>query len=371
MGQKINKISPITKQSCYASSKTSAATSEIPALQIAGRDVVENTLEKTESPGGGNGSESQSGLCRFLQILGPGLMVCFADTDGPCLITAASSGSEFGYSLLLTQLVLIPILYAAQELTVRLALVTGKGLTELVKDTYGTKSAWLAVVLLVVTCVGAVISEFSAIIQVGNLWNIPPIISILIPMVILVGLVFVGGFRTVEKIGVALGACQLIFIPMMFMCGVDFGKLVAGLGEFHFGTPRWIELLAANIGAVIMPWMLYYQQSACVQRKMTISDYKYAKLDTAIGATLTQLVMSSMVVCMAATKFVTNPGQLDKLDQVLEAMEGPISPLTAKILLSFGTVGASLVAAIVVTICPAWSLCEAIGIERTLDKPYK
>jgi Mn2+/Fe2+ NRAMP family transporter len=134
---------------------------------------------------------------KLMKTLGPGLMVCLADTDGASLITAASSGAEFQFTLVSCELILIPILYWAVELSVRLAAVTGKGLTELVKEHYGDKVALLAVVVLAITCLGAIISEMSCIAQVGMMWDIPAWVSALCIFGLLLGIGIVGSYRQV------------------------------------------------------------------------------------------------------------------------------------------------------------------------------
>ncbi len=132
---------------------------------------------------------------RLCNIVGPGLMVCLADTDGGCLITAAQSGTMFGYSLLGIQIVLIPVLFAAQELTVRLTLSTKMGLTELIKLRYGQGVAVLSYVSLLVSCVGAMISEISCISQVGLLWGIGPALSAIMVAACLMIIVLIGSYR--------------------------------------------------------------------------------------------------------------------------------------------------------------------------------
>jgi len=333
---------------------------------------VESYCDSLECGTGEIWSQEAPKKASFWSILGPGLMVCLADTDGPCLITAAQSGAAYGYSLVLCQLVLIWVLYVAQELTVRLALCTGKGLTELVRETHGKIPAWIACIVLLVACLGALVSEFSAIAQVGALWGCPAWACSLIMVCALSGIVFTGSFRLVEKIGCVLGCCQLIFLIVMFMVKPDWLDVLKGLGEFHFNDNGYVMLVAANVGAVIMPWMLYYQQSACVQRGLSEIDMKYSKLDTAIGSILTQLVMTSMVIVLGATKYLTNPGDIDNLEQILsEAMADSIGYTTAKVLLTLGIIGACLVAAIVVTLGPSWSICEVLGMDSRLDRPIK
>ncbi len=316
---------------------------------------------------------------KFLQVVGPGLLVCFADTDGPCLITAAASGSRYGYSLVSAQLILIPILYVVQELAVRLALNTGCGLTELLLKHYGFRTALVACAVLVLTCVAAVMSEMSCLAQIGTLWGIPALATSLASIALLMALVLTNSLRKVEIIGVVLGSCQLVFLGVMYLVLPQWSTLRRV--ETHFLEDRWVQLLAANIGAVIMPWMLFYQQSALAAdaragrsdpatRGLTQTQtLTYARIDTALGAVLTQLVMTAMVIVSAATIYVPRGAStLEDVSGLVDAVTKPLGSRTAaKILVTFGMSGSCLAAAIVVSICPAWSICELFGKSRTMS----
>ncbi|CAD7960679.1 unnamed protein product [Amoebophrya sp. A120] len=173
-----------------------------------------------------------------------------------------------------------------------------------------------------------------------------------------------------ELIGVAMGSTQVLFLVVMFLVKPDWSEVARGLVETHFEDAGWVKLLAANIGAVIMPWMLFYQQSACCERKMTQSDMLYARLDTVVGATIAQAVMISMVIAMGATLFKQKPQELQDVPQMVNALAPSMGLVWAKVLVALGATGASLVAALVVAVTPAWSICELLGKERSHDRPY-
>lgn len=148
----------------------------------------------------------------WLAIIGPGLVVMLADTDAGSLVTSAQMGATFGYKLLVQTLVLIPILFIAQELTVRLGLVTRKGHGELIKQRFGTHWAWLSVATLLVSCIGAMITELIGIVGIGNLFHISPIITITLSIVFLLFIALSGSYRSVERIAVVIGLFELVFI---------------------------------------------------------------------------------------------------------------------------------------------------------------
>jgi hypothetical protein len=166
------------------------------------------------------------------------------------------------------------------ELAVRLGTVTGKGLTELVKEHYGGKVALFSVIVLTITCFGAVVSEMSCIAQAGMLWGVPPWVSALAVFVLLLAICIIGSYRQVELVGTAMGSLQLLFIPVAFYIMTqrnEWGTFGSDLGASSFSNPRYSSLLAANVGAVIMPWMVFYHQSAVSERVRKAEEEKAAQ----------------------------------------------------------------------------------------------
>jgi len=191
----------------------------------------------------------------FLGVLGPGLVVMLADTDVGSVITAAQSGAQWGYKLLALQLLLIPVLYVVQELTVRLGVFTGKGHGELIRETFGAGWAWISVLGLAVATIGALLTEFSGIAGVGELFGVPRTTSLSLAVVFLLAVVWTGTYRRVERIAIALGLFELVFVWVALRSPVDGGTMLRGLTTVPWHNSEYWYLVAANIGAVIMPWM--------------------------------------------------------------------------------------------------------------------
>lgn len=255
-----------------------------------------------------------------LTVFGPGLVVMLADTDVGSVITAAQSGAQWGYHLLALQLVLVPVLYVVQELTVRLGIFTGKGHGELIRETFGQGWAWLSVGGLAVASVGAIVTEFSGVASVGELFGVPRVWSLIVAAAFLLVVVWTGSYRRVERIAIALGLFELVFVWVAFRAPVHGSDLLAGLTRMPLHDNNYWYLLAANIGAVIMPWMVFYQQSAVTDKGLRPADYRYARWDTAIGAVLTQVVMAAVLVVTAAVLWNKHGhAQLDTVGQITQA----------------------------------------------------
>jgi Mn2+/Fe2+ NRAMP family transporter len=308
-------------------------------------------------------------IAAYLAVAGPGLAVMLADTDAGSLITAAQSGAQWGYTLLSAQLILIPVVFIVQELTVRLGLVTGRGHGELIQQHFGRGWAWVSVSTLLVACAGAIVSEMSGIAGVGLMWGIPTWASTGAVVLFLVVVVLTGSFRRVERVAIAVGLFELVFLVTMVMADPDPTQIAEGLAHFPVGNDQYLFLVAANIGAVVMPWMIFYQQSAVVDKGLTVKNLRMSRWDTAIGAVVTQLIMVAMLVTTAATLWADDEQSvdLDTVEQISDAITPHLGEGAGRILFSLGIVGASLIAAIVASLTAAWGLGEITGYQRTLD----
>ena len=305
---------------------------------------------------------------RFGAVAGPGIVVMLADTDAGSVITAAQSGAEWGYRLLLLQLILVPILFMVQELTVRLGIVSRKGHAEMIRDHFGRAWAWLSVATLVLACIGALLSELSGLAGVGLLMGVPAWVTTILIVALLIVMAYHGSYLTVERIAIAVGAFELVFLAVAWKAQPGLADLVAGSIDIAWREPKYLYLVAANIGAVIMPWMVFYQQSSVVEKGLTVDDLPAARLDTAFGAVLTQIIMAAILVATAATLAgSTRSGSLDTIQQIADAITPFLGETTGKLLFGLGLAGSAVVATIVVTLTAARTLSEVLGVKHSLE----
>lgn len=310
-------------------------------------------------------------LCVLLMAAGPGLVVMLADTDAGSIITAANSGAIWGYKLLSLQLILIPILYLIQELTLRLGLSTGKGHAELIMQHFGKFWAWLSVGTLIISCIGALITELSGIVGVGNLFGISPQLSMILTIIFLILLVLTKSYNSVERVALACGIFELVYIVVAWKAHPSAHAILQGLKSVPLHDSSYLYLAAANVGAVIMPWMIFYQQSAVVDKGLTLQHLKAARVETAIGAIITQVIMAAIIMAIAATIGKTHGGaSLETVEQISEAITPFLGDNIGRILFALGMLGASLIATIVVLLTAAWSIGEITKTRHSLeDRP--
>jgi Mn2+/Fe2+ NRAMP family transporter len=304
-------------------------------------------------------------------LFGPGLMVMLADTDVGSVVTAAQSGVQWGYSMILPQLILIPILYIIQEMTVRLGIFTGQGHGKLIRERFGLGWALLSVSTLFLTVVGALITEFSGIAGVGSLIGLPAWLSVSIATILLIGIGVSGRYQRVEWIGIALGSLELSFFITAILAHPHMGMIARGLLTIPLTQSNYVFLLAANVGAVIMPWMIFYQQGAVVDKHWNASHLKAARWDTGIGSVVTQTLMIAVVLTTAATLRNHNATSLQSIVEIATALKSVIGPVAGELIFGAGILGAAFVAALVASIAGAWGIGEALGIKHSLNHRFR
>jgi Mn2+/Fe2+ NRAMP family transporter len=310
-----------------------------------------------------------SRLRRFLAVFGPGLVVMLADTDVGSVITAGQSGVAWGYRLLLLQLVLVPILFMVQELTVRLAIFTGRGHGELIRDTFGPVWAWVSAIGLGVASVGALLTEFSGVAGVGELYGLSRCFSLPVAAGALLLVVITGSYRRVERVAMVVGLFELAFFFVAWAARPTFAEVLRGAVDIPWRDADFRYLGAANIGAVVMPWMVFYQQSAVADKRLLPEHLSAARWDTAIGALITQLIMAAVLILCAATLGRAHPdASLTSVGAMAAALTPFLGRAMGDLVFGLGVLGAGMVAAIVVSLALAWGLGEVSGYRRSFER---
>jgi Mn2+/Fe2+ NRAMP family transporter len=307
---------------------------------------------------------------RFAAVAGPGLVVMLADTDAGSVITAAQSGARWGYALLALQVVLIPVLFVVQELTVRLGIVTGKGHGLLISEHFGRLWAWVSVGTLAVACLGAILSELSGLAGVGQIFGVPAWATMALVCGGLTLMAFSGSYVSVERFAMAIGALEVVFLVVAWQAHPDPAAMARGALDLPWHDADYRYLVAANIGAVLMPWMVFFQQSSVVEKGLTTNDLAAARWDTMLGAIATQLIMAAVLVAAAGLGEAGRHAPLESVGQIAEAFTATMGPQAGRVLFGLGLTGSALVATIVVTLTAARSIAELIGSRHSLqDSP--
>jgi Mn2+/Fe2+ NRAMP family transporter len=309
---------------------------------------------------------------RSVAVWGPGLLVMLADTDAGNVVTAAQSGAQWGYRLLPLVLLLIPMLYMVQELTVRLGVHTDRGHGELIRVRFGLGWARLSTLGLAGAVVGSLITEFTGVAGVGELFGLSRSFTLPLAVATLLIIVASGSYKRVERVALIVGLFELAFFVVAWAAHPGLKALAQDAIDLPLRNHDFLFMGAAIIGTTFNPWMIFYQQSATVEKKLSPGDLVLARWDTGVGAILTQCLTGAVLVAAAAA--FANGGASSSLSTVGE-ISGALTPVMGawigRIVFSAGVLGASLVAAIVSSLALAWGVGEVAGYRRSLEyRPF-
>ncbi len=311
-------------------------------------------------------------IVRAVAVWGPGLLVMLADTDAGNVVTAAQGGAQWGFRLLPLLLMLIPMLYLVQELTVRLGIYTGRGHAELIRERYGLGWALLAVAGLAAAAIGSLVTEFTGVAGIGEMFGLSRGLTLPAAAAVLLAIVGTGSYRRVERAALLIGLFELAFFVVAWEARPNLGMMASDAISLPFGDRQFLYMVAAIIGATFNPWMIFYQQSATVDKKLQPGDLRHARLDTGVGAVLTQCLTGAVLIAAAATfAYGKGPASLASVGEISAALTPALGAAAGRIVFGAGVLGASLVAAIVASLALAWGVGEIAGLKRTLElKPF-
>lgn len=299
-------------------------------------------------------------------MVGPGLLAGLSDDDPAGITTYSVLGAEQGYRLLWVLLVSTIALVLFHDLGSRMGVVTGQGLTGLVRETYGVRRAAVAVTALVVANVGTTCAEFAGIAAGFELFGVSRLLSVPAAALAVSLLVLRGNFHRVERVLLLLSAVFVTYILAGLLAGPDWGAALRGTVTPSLpGSRDAIALATATIGTTLAPWGLSFIQSYAADKHMTTDQLRYERVDVITGAALTGIIGFFVVVACAATLYPQGVSINDATDAA-RALEPLAGDLAAK-LFGVGLIGAALLAASVLPLSTAYSVSEFVGREAALD----
>jgi Mn2+/Fe2+ NRAMP family transporter len=308
-------------------------------------------------------------FARWLRVVGPAWVVMLADVDAPSVITAAKGGTESGYALLLPLFALVPVLFLVQEMTARLALATGKGHAELVRSRYGTRWAAVSVAGMGVINFVAYVAEFAGIALGAGILGLSAPVAIVGALTVHAAMVLTGGYSVFERLALVLSLALFSFVVLAVVGRPDLGHLASDLSPVPGDLPKdYFALVVAMVGASIMPWMLFYQQSASVDKGLTREDLRGSQVETLLGAFASQALMAAIVIAAAAAmqSAAPVPSTVTNLAQLPEGM-ARLASGGAGWLIAIGLIGSGLLALVVISLSAAWGVGELMGWPHSLN----
>jgi Mn2+/Fe2+ NRAMP family transporter len=311
------------------------------------------------------------GAPRFATIAavwGPGLLVMLANTDAGNVVTAAQAGSVWGFRLAPLLLLLTPVLILVQDLAVRIGIYRKCGFGELIRQRFGRPGAAIAAAALVVATLSSLVTEFTGIAGVGELYGVSRWFSLPAAGVTLILAALTGEYRRVERIALLFGLFGMSFLYVAWQSHPAAREIMHDIADQKIYDLGYLYLVAALIGATFNPWMIFYQSSAVSEKRLIHADYNAARWDTIIGACLTQLLTTAVLFAVAALKSDLTGRPLDNVGQISQALTPFLGETTGRLVFSIAVVGAAMAAAIVSSLACAWGLGEVSGLRRSLER---
>jgi NRAMP (natural resistance-associated macrophage protein)-like metal ion transporter len=309
----------------------------------------------------------------FLAVLGPGFITANVDNDAGGIFTYSDAGARFGYSLLWTMIPITLALIVVQEMCARLGVVTGKGLSDLIREEYGLRVTFFTMVLLVIVNFTNVIAEFSGIAGSLSLFHVSKFIAVPVCALLVWLLVVRGNYKSVEKVFLGASVFYVAYIVAGVLSGpnwhealIDTIKLPA---RSQWNSTAYVYMTVGVIGATIAPWMQFYMQSSVVEKGISIKNYAASRLDVIVGSFFTDIVAWFIIVACAATLFKNGVGGIQEAADAAEAMR-PLAGRYAYLLFAVGLFNASLFAASILPLSTAYTVCEGLGLESGVDKSF-
>jgi Mn2+/Fe2+ NRAMP family transporter len=306
----------------------------------------------------------------LLAVLGPGLLAGLSDDDPAGITTYSVLGTDHGYHLLWVLLLSTVALMVFHDLGSRMGVVTGQGLIGLIRHRYGVRVGSIALLTLVTANIGTAAAEFAGIAAGSELLGVSRYVSVPVAAVGVTALVLLGSFHRVEHWLLALAAVFVAYVGAGLLAHPDWhaattGLLVPRMGFSHAET----LLVAATVGTTLAPWGLSFIQSYAVDKKLTIADLRYERLDVLTGAALTGVIGFFVVVACAETLH-TRGLHIDSASDAAQALT-PVAGDLAGTLFAVGLIGAALLAAAILPLSTAYSICDLTGSPAALDNTFR
>jgi NRAMP (natural resistance-associated macrophage protein)-like metal ion transporter len=317
-------------------------------------------------PGGGRWRN----LLLFLAVLGPGIITATVDNDAGGITTYSLAGAQFGTSLLWTLIPITVALIVAQEMSARMGAVTGKGLSDLIRENFGVKLTFYLMITLLVANYGNTVSEFAGIAASMEIFGISKYIAVPVAAVGLWLLVVRGSYRLVERIFLVACLVYLVYPVSAFLAHPPWREVLVATvvpSRIRFDS-AYVGMLVGLVGTTIAPWMQFYLQSSVVEKGIRKDHYWVTRWDVIVGCTVTGIVAFFLIVACAVTLHTHGVVIHDAADAA-RSLE-PLAGRYATLLFAFGLLNASIFAAAILPLSTVYYVCEAFGWEAGVDKKW-
>jgi Mn2+/Fe2+ NRAMP family transporter len=310
-------------------------------------------------------------LAVFFAVVGPGLITSNVDNDAGGISTYSAAGAQFGYTLLWSLIPMTIALYVSEEMCARMGVVTGKGLSDLIREEFGFRSTFFVMGAALLVDLFNTVAEFSGIAEGGEVLHVSRYVTVPLAAIVVWLLVVYGTYRIVEKIFLVACAFYVSYVVSAILAKPNwiYAAKQTVIPSVHMSTP-YLLMLIGLVGTTIAPWQFFYLQAGFVEKRVAARQYKHARLDVLVGSISCMVIVFFIIVCCAATLNVHGLTHIDSAKEAARALE-PLAGRWAGWLFAFGLLNASLFAASILPLSTAHVICEGLGFEAGLDRKFK
>src|SRR6202790_2430329 len=310
-------------------------------------------------------------LALFVAVLGPGLITSNVDNDAGGISTYSLAGAQFGYALLWSLIPMTIALYVTEEMCARMAVVTGKGLSDLIREEYGFRPTFFVMVAGFLVDLGNVVAEFAGVASAVEIFGISRYIAVPLAALVVWILVLRGTYRQVEKIFLALCSFYLAYVFSAFLAKPDWLDAARHtvIPSVQFNT-SYLLMVTALVGTTIAPWQFFYMQASFVEKRIGPRQYPQAKMDVLFGSISCMIIVFFIIICTAATLHAHGLTNITDAGEAAQALF-PLAGKWAAWAFAFGLMNASLFPATILPLSTAHVICEGLGFEAGIDHKFR
>jgi NRAMP (natural resistance-associated macrophage protein)-like metal ion transporter len=308
----------------------------------------------------------------FFAVVGPGFITANVDNDANGIVTYSQAGAQFGYQLLWTMIPVTLALIVVQEICARMGAVTGKGLSDLIREEFGFRITFFMMLVILFINFGNILGEFAGIAGSLELFGLSKYYTVPVCAVIVWLIIVKGQYKGVEKIFLVASFIYITYVGAGVLAKPDWIKAAVGTVKLpgkELFRHDYLFMTITVIGTTIAPWMQFYLQSSVVEKGVTKRQYKTSRLDVVVGCIFTDIVAWFIIVACAATLFVHGFHNINDAKDAAEALQ-PLAGDYAYILFAIGLFNASLFAASILPLSTAYTVCEGLGFESGVGKRF-